>query len=266
MDVLALGTWSAMLFRYWFSGKLLLLLHPDYAWLSNTAAIVLLAMALFTLFKAAGNLFSQTTSRTASQPASSGKNRQKPSAQSSSQDHITLLPPSLSSALLLGIAVFGLIYTPQAFASQTAAQRGLSDSLALTRSSPQQFARAANPDDRTIIDWMRLINVYPEPDEYSGKPVNVEGFVMYPEGWPDGYLMVSRFVLTCCAADAYPVGLPVKLSSTAAAAETADAYKADSWIAVKGEMVSETFDGRRQVAIAPTEIKPIEEPKNPYEY
>ncbi|MEO1445260.1 MAG: hypothetical protein AAFV46_03310, partial [Cyanobacteria bacterium J06635_11] len=47
LDALALGTWSAMLFRYWFGGKLLLLLHPDYAWLSNSAAIVLLLLTSF---------------------------------------------------------------------------------------------------------------------------------------------------------------------------------------------------------------------------
>ncbi len=30
----------------------------------------------------------------------------------------------------------------------------------------------------------------------------------------DNYLLISRFILTCCAVDAYPVGLPVKLSGS----------------------------------------------------
>ena len=248
--MLALGTWSMMLFRYWFGGKLRLLLHPDYSWLSNVAAIVLLILAssqALRIYKAR---------RSATKGADLG--------------HVTLLPPSLSSALLLGIAVFGLIYTPQAFASETAKARGISDSLTLTRSQPQRFVRAEEPAERTIIDWIRLINVYPEPDAYAGEAVAVSGFAMHPEEWPEGYVRVSRFVLTCCAADAYPVGLPVKLTegrfaSREASPERGD-YPVDSWLEVEGEMTTEELDGRRQLVILPTAVTPIEEPKNPYEY
>ncbi|MGD1899963.1 MAG: TIGR03943 family protein [Phormidesmis sp.] len=247
LDVLALGTWSAMLFRYWIGGKLLLLLHPDYAWLSNSAAIILALLAAYRLLGIV-----QTSRR--SQRTATGRNL-------SAENHITLLPRNFSSAVLLSVAVFGLIYTPQAFASQTATQRGITDTLTLTRAQPQRFARAAAPEERTGIDWIRLVNVYPEPDAYEDEAVAVEGFVFYPESWPAGYLMVSRFVLTCCAADAYPVGLPLKLDTNAA-----EPYPVDSWLAVTGTMVTDTLDGRRQVAIAPTEIRTIEEPKNPYEY
>lgn len=250
LDVLALTIWSAMLFRYWFGGKLLLLLHPDYAWLSNTAAIVLLALAGLRLARI--------------WPDIARGGRRAPGSQSSGGgEHVTLLPPSLSSAVLLGVAVFGLIYTPQAFASQTALQRGIADTLSLTRSQPQRFVRAAAPEERTIIDWIRLVNVYPEPDEYTGDPVNVTGFVLYPQGWPEGYMMVSRFVLTCCAADAYPVGLPVKISEQSGGPR---AFPQDSWVAITGEIYTETLDNRRQIAVAPTEVRATEEPDNPYEY
>jgi len=242
-----------MLFRYWFGGKLLLLLHPDYAWLSNSAAIALAALALFKLFKLGQKLQSKTPTR-----------RPVPDSAEAvlDQSGTTLLPPNFSSAVLLGVAVFGMIYTPRAFASQTAIQRGISETLTLTRAQPQRFARAAAPEERTVIDWIRLVNVYPEPDAYAGEAVDVKGFVIHPEGWPSDYLMVSRFVLTCCAADAYPVGLPVKLTDAQARAD----YPVDSWLEIRGAMMSKTLDGRRQLAIAPTDILEIEEPKNPYEY
>lgn len=235
-----------MLFRFWVSGKILLLLHPDYTWLSNLAAIVLLLLVIFTLYKLWAARLNQPAARAASNP-------QKES------DHITLLPPNLSSAVLLGVAVFGLIYTPQAFASETAMQRGLSETLTLTRAQPRRFVRAVASEKRTIIDWIRLVNVYPEPDAYEDEPVEVAGFVVHPEGWPADYLMISRFVLTCCAADAYPVGIPVVLGS-------GEVYPVDSWLKITGKMTTKTLDDRRQVAIAPTQITPIEEPKNPYEY
>ncbi len=234
LDALILGTWSLAFFRYWITGKLFLLLHPDYMWLAHGAAIVLMGMAVFKL-----------TQRRRRAPVSS---------------HATLLPPQLSRLILLAVAIVSLIYTPQAFASEAAIQRGISDSLTLTRSQPQRFVRQAGSEERTIIDWIRTLNVYPEPDAYTGQAVNVSGFVIHPEEWPEDYLMVSRFVLTCCAADAYPVGLPLQL------AVSRQAYAPDSWLEVKGKMVTATIDGQRQLAIEPTEIEPIPEPRNPYEY
>jgi uncharacterized repeat protein (TIGR03943 family) len=105
------------------------------------------------------------------------------------------------------------------------------------------------------------VNVYPEPDAHTAEAVNVKGFVIHPENWPENYVMVSRFVLTCCAADAYPVGLPVKLTSG-----NRNDYPVDSWLNVSGTMTSDTLEGRRQLAIAPAKIETIKEPKNPYEY
>ncbi|MBE9067274.1 TIGR03943 family protein [Leptolyngbya cf. ectocarpi LEGE 11479] len=239
LDILVLGAWSLTLFRYWITGKLYLLLHPNYMWLANSAAIVLLAMAIFRVVQ-----MRQPKKRQVQAPPS----------------HTTLLPPQLSSFILLGVAVLGLIYTPQVFASDTAIQRGVSESLTMTRSQPQRFVRQTASEDRTVIDWIRTLNVYPEPDAYTGQSVKVSGFVIHPDAWPEEYLMLSRFVLTCCAADAYPVGLPVQL------AVSRQAYAPDSWLEVEGKMVTATIDGQRQLTIEPTQIETIPEPPNPYEY
>ncbi|MEM9264743.1 MAG: TIGR03943 family protein [Cyanobacteria bacterium P01_F01_bin.13] len=235
LDALVLGAWSLAFLKYWITGKLFLLLHPDYMWLANGAAIVLMGMAIFKLTKG--------RRRT---PVTTG--------------HIMLLPPQLSSLILLVVAVVALVYTPQAFASDTAIQRGISDSLTLTRSQPQRFVRQTASEDRTIIDWIRTLNVYPEPDAYTGQSVKVSGFVIHPEEWPENYLMLSRFVLTCCAADAYPVGLPIQL------AVSRQAYTPDSWLEVEGKMVTATINGQRQLTIDPTQLETIPEPRNPYEY
>lgn len=236
LDALVLGTWSLAFFRYWLTGKLFLLLHPNYMWLANGAALVLLAMAVFKLIQ---------LKRVASLSISS---------------HTTLLPPKFSSLVLLAVAIVSLIYTPQAFASDTAVQRGISDSLTLTRSQPQRFIRQTASEERTVIDWIRTLNVYPEPDAYTGQAVNVSGFVIHPEDWPEDYLLISRFVLTCCAADAYPVGLPVQL------AVSRQAYTPDSWLEIEGKMITATINDQRQLTIAPTNIETIPEPHNPYEY
>lgn len=236
-DTLALLFWGLMLLRYWWSGRLSVLLHPDYHWLAIGAGWLLVFMAVWrgvALFQ----------SRITYNPAG----------------HIALMPRQWSLMVLLAIAIFGLIYVPRPFASEAALARGIADPVGLTRSQPRRFARNTPPAERTIIDWIRTLNVYPEPDAYTGQPVEVTGFVIHPPQWDDNYLMVARFVLTCCAADAYPVGLPVKLAGDRGE------FAPDSWISVQGEALTETLDGQRRLVIVPEEVLAVPEPKNPYEF
>ena len=228
--------WGLMILRYWWTGRLAVLLHPDYHWLAIGAGWLLLSMAVW-----------------------HGMALIRPH-KSLNTSHIALLPRQWSLAVLLAVAVFGLIYVPRPFASDAALARGIADPVGLTRSQPRRFVRNTPPEERSLIDWIRVLNVYPEPDAYTGKPVDVTGFIIYPPDWADNYVMVARFVLTCCAADAYPVGLPVKLSENRAA------YAPDSWIRVQGEMMTETLQDQRRLVIQPTDVRSVPEPQNPYEF
>ncbi|ASC71314.1 hypothetical protein XM38_022660 [Halomicronema hongdechloris C2206] len=242
-DLLVLLAWGSLLLKYWLTGELAVLLHPDYQWLSHSAAVVLLGLAGLQGWR----LLTQML--------------QPPSRRPALAQHITLMPHRWSRGILLAVAVAGLIYSPRPFTSDTALQRGLTDTLSMTRSSrPQAFVRQAAPEERTIIDWVRTLNVYPEPDAYGGQAVDVIGFVIHPPEWPDSHLMIARFVLTCCAADAYPVGLAVRLPTGQALPA------ADTWLRVTGQMTTETLDGQRQLVVAPDRLRPVEEPANPYEY
>jgi uncharacterized repeat protein (TIGR03943 family) len=239
LDVLAITAWGILILKYWLTGKLNLLIHPDYFWLANLGAIGLLIIG----FLKAGEVVQRR------------RGDMTPPAQ-----HMNLLPPSLGSFLLLSAAVLGLIITPGVFASQTALSRGVTDLVGTTRSQPQAFHASVRPEERTLVDWVRTLNVYPEPDAYTGQKVKVQGFVIHPPELSKEYLFLARFVITCCAADAYPAGLPVKLQ------DTTHSYPADTWLEVEGQMVTENLAGKRQLTIAATSIKNIPQPKNPYTY
>ncbi len=243
IDCLVLLLWGLVLVRFAVTGKLFLLLHPDYMWLSNLAAVMLLGLGLIRAFQIWRSLVS---------PQGLGGVR--------SEEHIALLPRQISTGLLLAMAIFGLTYTPRPFTSETAFQRGITDVLGQTRSRPERFVLSGAPEDRTIVDWIRTLNVYPEPDAYAEQPVKVSGFVVHMPAWPEGTFMISRFVLTCCAADAYPVGLPVQLPSGETMPEP------DAWLEVTGMMQTGTLDGQRQLIIGSPELTAIPEPRNPYEY
>jgi uncharacterized repeat protein (TIGR03943 family) len=239
LDVLAIAAWGILLVKYWLSGKINVLLHPDYMWLANSAGIFLLALSIL---KAVQILFRQ---RKTAPPA---------------MQHFSLFPPGWGSAILLSVAVFGLQFSPRPFASDVAIERGVSDTLAMTRSQPQAFRASVRPEDRSLVDWVRTLTVYPEPDAYTGQAASVEGFVIRPPELPDSHFMISRFIITCCAADVYPAGLPVKL----AAGQPMPAP--DTWLRVEGSMITEEFNDQRNLVIQAETLTPIPEPENPYDY
>ncbi|XGV96075.1 MAG: TIGR03943 family protein [Leptolyngbya sp. BL-A-14] len=241
LDVVAIAAWGVLFIKYWLTGKLNLLIHPNYMGLTVAAGVVLLLVsgikAILLVKQMRRSVRRETTER-----------------------HLTLFPPGWSTALLLGTAILGLLISPRAFASQTAIDRGVNDTVTLTRIKPQAFRATTNSEEKTLVDWVRTLAVYPEPDAYAGQKAKVQGFVVYPKDLPQDYLLLSRFVITCCAADAYPISLPVKLT------QSRDTYKPDTWLEIEGEMMTADLAGKRQLAIVAKTLKPISEPKNPYDY
>jgi uncharacterized repeat protein (TIGR03943 family) len=235
IETFALGLWGVLFLYYWRIGKLGLLIHPNYFGLTIAAGFVLLILAFLSVFKLLRRQRAEDT-------------------------HQTYFPPGFLSGVLLVSAIVGLVVTPKPFASQTAMQRGLEDINVVTRVRPQAFRVSQSPGTRSLVDWIRTLDVYPEPDAYSGQPVNVDGFVVYTPNLPDRYLTLTRFVITCCAADAYPIGLPVQLT------QSRSSFPPDHWFRVKGKMMTETLNGKRQSVIQASELKPIPEPSNPYAY
>ena len=245
LDVLALLSWGALLLKYIITGQLNLLIHPDYFWLVYATSATLLSLGIFK-----GWQILQRQSVTGA------------------EEHAILFPPQWSSGLLILTAILGLAIAPKVLTSQTALQRGVTD-LPMTRSQPQSFRATTKPEERSLIEWVRTLNAYPEPDAYAGQPAKVQGFVIHAPELPDSYLLLSRFIITCCAVDAYPVGIPVKLEGSH------NAYPPDTWLEVEGEMIStipvqnisaETSADKRRLVLAAKSVEVIPTPNDPYGY
>jgi uncharacterized repeat protein (TIGR03943 family) len=240
LDVAAIAAWGFLMLHYWLSGKLNLLIHPNYNGLTIASGLFLLLTALLKGYQL-------------------WKRRRSAKPLSYDAQHLAVLPKGWGSVLMLVMAIAGLTITPRAFASATAVQRGAGEGIILTQVRPQAFRGVVNPESRSLIDWIRTLQVYPEPDAYQGQRVKIQGFAMHPDSLPGQYLAITRFVITCCAADVYPVHLPVKLMTGDRAQ-----YPVDQWFEVEGQMVTETIEGRRQAVVQATGLKAIPEPQNPY--
>ncbi len=237
LDITAVTAWGILLLKYAIDGTLYILVHPSYYLLVTVTGGCLLLIGIFQSWRLIRGKIG-----------------------SPQELHSSLLPQGVTTMLLLGTAIVGLIITPKLFTSHAAIQRGVSsEAVTVTRSQTQAFSTNVNPESKTLVDWVRTLNNYPEPDAYLGQKANINGFVFYPTGLPANYLMLSRFVITCCAADAYPVAIPVKFTGIR------QNYPQDSWFQVKGKAIVETFNGSRQLVIDASEIQPIVTPKNPYQ-
>ena len=236
LDILAISAWGLLLLQYWLTGKLRLLVHPDYFILIVATGVTLLLIAIFR----AKELW---------------RKRLQPKVQ-----HLTSFPPGWSSGILLATALLGLMVTPHTLVSQAALQQGLTDSFVSTRIQPQAFQSSVRPEEKSLVDWARTLAVYPEPETYIGQTAKVQGFVVHLTKLPDPYFLITRFVIAHCALDAYPVALPVQLT------QSRNAYPPDTWLEIEGQMITADLEGKRQLTIQAKSLKPIPEPKNPYEY
>ena len=255
LDVLALLAWAILLFKYWVTGQLKLLIHPNYFWLVFVTSIILFVLTGIKTSQLIKTLRLKSTTL----------------ANFEAVQHITLFPPGWSSGLLIVTAITGLVISPSIFNSQMALQRGISESLPMTQTQTQTFRATLKPEARSLIEWVRTLNAYPEPDAYEGQKARVTGFVVHSSILPNNYIFLSRFIITCCAVDAYPVGLPLKLKSDRSA------YPPDTWLEVEAQMMTETLKvdtqtmketptEKRQLVLEAKSIKTIPTPDSPYGY
>jgi uncharacterized repeat protein (TIGR03943 family) len=237
LDAITVTAWGALLLNYWLNGSLSILIHPSYFWLAAFTGFALLIIGSIKAYL----LF------------------QYPQAKPSNTGHVSLLPNNWAIGLLLTTAIAGLLINPRVFTSAKAIQGGVTENSAITRSQPQSFRSQVKPEQRSLVDWVRTLSAYPEPDTYSGQKANISGFVVNSSELGAQYILLSRFVITCCAADVYPVSVTVKLPAS-------QQYKTDTWLQVQGKMATENLASNRQLVLVATNIKPIETPRNPYEY
>ncbi|MBN8235620.1 TIGR03943 family protein [Halobacillus kuroshimensis] len=96
-------------------------------------------------------------------------------------------------------------------------------------------------------------------DDYVGKKLTTHGFVFRDDKFPDDQIVVGRFGISCCVADAGIYGILVQ-------GEDLGQYKNDTWVEVTGTLEKVQMNGWELPLIQPEAIKPIETPPEPYVY
>jgi uncharacterized repeat protein (TIGR03943 family) len=116
-----------------------------------------------------------------------------------------------------------------------------------------------SPLDRNILDWLREFDRAATPAQFNGSPVDVIGFVYREPIHPDDGFMLARFTMSCCVADAFPIGMPV-------IALGGGEFEVGEWLRIQGQLKARSFGGDFLPVALAEAIERVDEPRQPYLY
>lgn len=159
--------------------------------------------------------------------------------------------------LLIPLAV-GVLIPARPLDSTALSTRGFTTTSALV-SSGNSATFESDAEQRNILDWIKIFNYETDLAPYLGQKAAVIGFVYHDGKLPAGQFYVSRFVVSCCAADGFALAMIVEWP------EAAD-LEQDAWVLVRGPV--EAVQGGDHVTpiIKAETVESVPAPDQPYLY
>ncbi|PPI22863.1 TIGR03943 family putative permease subunit [Rathayibacter sp. AY1B5] len=162
-------------------------------------------------------------------------------------------------AVIASAAVALLVLPPAALTASTATQREVNTSA--VDASVTAAAPTGDTASFSVRDWATLLRQGASEQFLAGRTATVSGFVTPDASDPENVFYIARFVVTCCAVDAQPVGVPVHLAGWA------DTYAEGQWLEASGGFgANPSVTSAEAVVLEPEALTPIDEPAMPYVY
>ncbi|CCE76221.1 hypothetical protein VV38_11025 [Clavibacter nebraskensis] len=155
-----------------------------------------------------------------------------------------------------------LVLPPRTLTQSTVTQRALNSSTVASDAAPdQELLGTSDFSTLGVKDWSQLLAQTTDPTFFTSKSVDITGFVSADPDDPDDVFYVTRFVVTCCAVDAQPVGVPVYQPGWRSTLQT------DEWVRVTGPFASNpSAKSRQPLAVMPQGVEQVDQPADPYVY
>lgn len=112
-------------------------------------------------------------------------------------------------------------------------------------------------NDQLYTTYHQEINM--NANDYVGKEIKVTGFVYKEESFSANQLVLGRFIITHCVADAGVIGFLTEM-------DIAEELDEDTWVEAVGTIYLQEYEGDLLPAIKVTEWNVVEEPAQPYLY
>lgn len=171
-----------------------------------------------------------------------------------------------AAVVTIGVTVAMLVLPPTTLSARTAQQRSV-DSATLSNATGSESAvqllgsEGVDTSEYGVKDWAALIRQTTDTTALVGKQVELTGFVVPGD---DGSFTLTRFVISCCAVDAQPVGLGVVTGDGAGTGTVPDEGQ---WVTVRGALAAnpdQSADAR--IVVKAAKITDIAQPEDPYEF
>ena len=155
--------------------------------------------------------------------------------------------------------ILGILVPVHPLSTSSLNTRGMSLSAPVSIGQQSIKTMEIAPDDRTVLDWIKIFNYEKDLSSYLGKSANVIGFVYHDPRLKTGQFMLGRFAITCCVADAFAIGMAIDWPDSTNLVD-------NSWVNVKGTVDVLTIDGQKVPVIHAQAVNPIQAPEQPYLY
>lgn len=153
----------------------------------------------------------------------------------------------------------GVLIPARALDSSAFATKGFNTTGPMVSSDSAAKLFETESQDRNILDWVKISYYEKDLASYLGQPASVIGFVYRDEQLNENQFYVSRFIISCCAADASSIGMIVNW-------QDAKTLKNDEWVLVKGEISSMVLKDQTLLVIDVDSVQSVPVPEQPYLY
>lgn len=238
--VVIIGTMAAITLWLAYSGQLVLYIHPRYIAFTVTMAIIAVVLSVLAV----------ATRRDHDDEHEAPPRRRE-----------RML--ALTAAGIAGLFTLGMVVIPPATLSTATAEQREVNATASTNTADLEQASTADAEAIarfTVREWSSVLRQTSDLAFFDDKPATaLLGFVTPDSDDPDNMFYVSRFVVTCCAVDAQPLGVPVYLPGWQST------FEPGAWIEVSGPFVSNPSSSSTQaIVIEPDTVEAVEQPREPY--
>lgn len=159
---------------------------------------------------------------------------------------------------LLALPIIIGLFSPERPLSSNALQiRGINVSSSLSVQQGATDALGIPSSQRSVLDWIRVVNQNPDGEGIIGEKADVTGFVYHDTRLGKNQFMVSRFSIACCVADAIAMGMVVNWPD---ASNLVD----NQWVRVIGTSDLLALEGKPLPVINADQVELIPEPEQPY--
>ena len=118
---------------------------------------------------------------------------------------------------------------------------------------------AAEALGRSMLEWLVEFHVEDDPDRFAGQEARITGFVSRDSALRPDQVRLSRFLLSCCVADAMAIAIVAEAAELALVPD-------DQWLTVRGRFTVAEIGGERMPILVAVDVEPIDPPPVPYLY